>query len=290
MNDRSLCLASLLAMGAILFAGCSPYADFVPQGTLEDEQSFGRYTVRMYREFPGAGGSLTITSEGAIVHARHGHCFWVLGKFAEAKEGSGIRIGSDITGDGAPNLVVVHWSGGAHCDYDYYVFSVGDELRLLDVIKTQHGCRGFKDVDGDGVLELEGFDWTFAYWMISFADSPAPKIILAYRDGKYRLAPDLMRTDPPDEGAERTLAESIRQHGDWAKGEVPPPLPADVLDLMYGGHAPLAWEFFDRAWPDGFQDRTGWGKEEFKESLLHVLSCSPYWPIIEEAFYPRKRW
>ena len=274
---------AVVVVNLVLVMGCSPDAHFVPKGELQKEQHFGVYTVRTYRESFGPGASLTIARKGTVVYAKDGFCFFSMDDVPG--EDTRIRMGDDITGDGEPNLVIEHWSGGAHCCFDYYIFSIGDDFRLLDIIETQHGCKGFEDVDGDGALELDALDWTFAYWKACFAASPAPRVILKFRDGKYRVAPELMRTTPPSEDEERTLAEAVAQDESWNQGNVPPALWGHMLDLMYSGHAPLAWEFFDQAWPEGFEDKFGESKEQFKADFLHAISQSPYWPAIKKAFY-----
>ena len=41
----------------------------------------------------------------------------------------------DLTGDGRPNVVVLGYTGGAHCCYEYYIFSLErDQIRCLDIV------------------------------------------------------------------------------------------------------------------------------------------------------------
>jgi len=104
------------------------------------------------------------------------------------------EMGKNITGNGIPNLVISEWTGGAHCCSNFYIFEIGARFRFLAKIEAGHGDMShFANLDGDGNLEFVGADWTFAYWRTSFAESPAPEIILRFAAGGYRLAEDLMR-------------------------------------------------------------------------------------------------
>jgi hypothetical protein len=95
---------------------------------------------------------------------------------------------------------------------------------------------------------------TFAYWRTSYADSPAPQVMLRYRDGIYRMAADLMRKPAPAPTELSTRARQIQQ-GKWSEPCPGPPeypcppsgLWSTMLDLLYTGHAVLAWQFFDTA-------------------------------------------
>ncbi|MBI3194896.1 MAG: hypothetical protein HYZ34_10590 [Ignavibacteriae bacterium] len=122
----------------------------------------------------------------------------------------------------------------------------------------------FKDVNGDSIPEFLGADWTFAYWKTSFAESPAPSIILRFNDGKFRLASDLMKENPPNKNELDSLSEVIRSNSSWGTSDYfgdiyyPSILWAKMLDLIYSGNETLAWYFFDDSWPSSIP-----GKNKF---------------------------
>jgi len=171
--------------------------------------------------------------------------------------------------------------------FSYYVFSIGKEFRFIDKIEARHGgLVNFKDVNGDGVLKFFGHDWTFAYWNTCFAESPAPTIILKYKEDKYRLDVDLMRKPLPDSEEEKVLAEKLRvddgweKKVSWAETDVTPPPEVwrHMLDLIYSGHSDAAWDFLDKVWPKNKS-----GKEEFLTSFRKQLAKSPYWNLIKAS-------
>lgn len=53
---------------------------------------------------------------------------------------------------------------------------------------------------------------------------------------------------------------------------VPPVLWGYMLDLIYTGNGNLAFDFFDKAWPDWKK-----AKKEFLDAFKKQLSRSPYW-------------
>src|SRR6266852_5722857 len=79
--------------------------------------------------------------------------------------------------DRQPDLIVTGYAGGAHCCYTVHVIRIDGKI-ADDRIPIR-----------DSELELDRsktpprlrfFDFAFAYWKTSFADSPAPLVILAW--------------------------------------------------------------------------------------------------------------
>lgn len=185
--------------------------------------------------------------------------------------------GKDITGDGIPDLVVEGYSGGAHCCNDYLIFSLGEQFQKIAHLYGGDSSFEFKDIDGDGVYEIIGRDWTFAYWETCFAASPAPEIILYYKDNKYKLVCELMRKSHPEfmDTFAKEL-ERVKSDPAWTD-EVPPALWGYMLDLIFTGNRKKAYEFFDRAWQGDKE-----GKKKFIRKFKTQLSKSPYWREIRK--------
>jgi hypothetical protein len=176
-----------------------------------------------------------------------------------------VEPGKDITGEGEPNLVVVQWNGGAHCCFLFHVFSLGRRFRLVASLDAAYGdLSHFEDLGGDGVAEFIANDWTFAYWHEAFAQSPAPRIVLRFRHGRYEVAPDLMRTPEPTKEELAVVAARVRGTR-WAL------IAGEFLDLAYGGHLAAANELIELAWTG---DQAG--ARKFVRALWTQVSKSPY--------------
>ncbi len=187
-----------------------------------------------------------------------------------------VTAGKDITGQGKPNAVVSMWTGGAHCCFSYTVLELGDEVKRVGSINAGHGdtCRFRREADGR--LDFVVSDWTFAYWHTSFAESPAPDVILRYEHGEYVVAAGLMRKTAPsasefDAAVKKGQKLKLGSDG-WPGGDFWAPM----LDWIYTGHADLAWKYCDLAWPG--KPAT---KEKFLSEFRQLLSQSPYWPAIK---------
>lgn len=256
--------------------------DSAPVGSLQGEQSFGKYDARIYRDMDTGEGSFEVLRSGKQVYTQKGFKFYFGHADGNEEEDNLISIGKDITGDGKPNLVISEWTGGMHCCLISSVFEIDDHFRKVATINGMHSGVGFTDLNGDGKLEVTFRDWTFAYWWTSFAASPAPGLILSYQDGSYKLAADLMRKPAPTVTELEERVERVRDGDSWAvmdnlSGGIPPShFWGYTLDLIYSGNAKYAWKFVDMAWP---QNSTG--KEEFIKAFKKRLAMSPYWREIE---------
>lgn len=252
-------------------------------GVPKAEQTFQKISVRVYGD-PDAslrlgwpGESLEIFQDGKRVYTERSVNFAIGHLFGDAATNQLTAVGKDITGKGLPNVVVSEWSGGAHCCFIFHIFEIGKELQKIAELDAGHGDGDthFADVDGDGRLEVFLRDWSFSYWQTSFADSPAPQVILRYRDGGYWLAPDLMLKAAPTPATVSGRARQVRQHEDWKDAENPPSeLWSYMLELIYTGHPELAWQFCNMAWPPQVP-----GKEAFLMDFRSQLAQSPFWPL-----------
>ncbi len=247
---------------------------------LEDERMFENYTVRIY-SIPKAHQKpafVEIWQDGRVLFQHRGFRFRIGYAFEDEElDNSLIAMGRNITGNGIPNLVLSEWSGGAHCCMLFHIFELGKTFRKIATLDAAHGdLAHFADLDGDGKLEFVANDWTFAYWHTSFAGSPAPTIILRYQHGSYRLATDLMRKPAPSADELDGQIKRIRSEESWKNDEPPVAMWELMLNLIYTGHAELAWQSLDRAWPPKVA-----GKGKFLRDFRHQLGKSPYWEEIK---------
>jgi hypothetical protein len=293
--------AALLALAAFLAAlALTPAPAAARRATeqprshplLESSSAFRDYTVRIWRDRPGCGGAFfDVTAGRKLMYQSHRPCDAVLRVGALRPDDPDerlIAIGSDVTGDGKPDLVVSAFSGGTDCCLTYYIFELGPtEFRIIDVINALHddpATQHFVRLEPGG-LQIVVHDWTFANWHASFGRAPAPLVILHYRNGHFVPAPELMRESPPAPAQLQAKANRIRLdvltanfHDSttvWPDAKIPTELWGTMLDYIYAGHADLAWKFADLAWPAGM-----WGKRRFIAEFKRQLAQSPYWPGI----------
>lgn len=189
--------------------------------------------------------------------------------------------GTDINGDGLPELIVQKYSGGAHCCFAYDIFSLGKNLKLIDTLFGRHSYFNFKDLDNDGKYEAIGRDWIFAYWSGSFAGSPAPEVILHWRNGKYRLAGHLMKKTPP---LEADLYNKIPYI--YSESETYTVVSAVMIKLIYTGNGNLALKYCDWFWQNLDQkipkQKLINQKNEFLADFKKQLKGSLYWPELKK--------
>lgn len=256
--------------------------DVIRDDTLQEHAEYKDYDIRIYRDLEvGTDGVVQIFQKGKLVFEEQGHSYSLGASDGDTRLDNSAQIGQDITGNGEPNLVVSQWSGGAHCCFDVYVFSIGDTFRFIDKIEGEHGFVGFKDLDGDGIQEFLGYDWAFAYWNASFAGSPAPEVILRYKDGMYALASDLMKKplseiksfDEIKIKDEELKKNQCEMGNAWSLNGycIQSDVWSHMLDLIYGGHHELAWSFLDDIW--GSDDKS---KNAFLSDFKHQLALSDY--------------
>lgn len=98
-------------------------------------------------------------------------------------------LATDTDADGVEEVVVLHYTGGAHCCFEYLFFSSeSDGIRLQDRFSLGNaGIDIVEDIDGDGVPELMTSDDRLAYFDdLSFAVSPFLPLVLCRSDeGTY---------------------------------------------------------------------------------------------------------
>lgn len=206
---------------------------------------------------------------------------WQLG-YTDGSIHNGVDVGTDFNGDGVPDIALIEWSGGAHCCYTLYLFELGPtDLKPLAVIKAHHSNPEF--TRRNGLVDINLQDWTFAYWNTSFADSPAPSVILSWNGSKYAIDPTAMHAPAPPAKDLNELAAKVRTKlkADeylWYNSQ----LWGTMLDLIYTGNAELAYDFLDTTWP---VERPG--KDQFLADFKKQLNESPYADALDAAYHWR---
>jgi len=196
-----------------------------------------------------------------------------------------VKSTRDKTGDGTPDVAIAYYSGGAHCCFSAYFIELGERVRVAaDVDGGNVPVNAVGRAQGGG-LRLETADNTFAYWLVSFADSPLPSITLEFRRGELRPAPELMRKRPPTLAKLRQESRQVRSQLSLEpyKGEEESGFEVAfwgrMLDLLYSGNETLAWQYFDLVWPAKKP-----GKAIFRADFEKQLNLSWFW----RATHPKR--
>ena len=186
---------------------------------------------------------------------------------------------ADKTGDGAPDLAVNYFSGGAHCCFSMYFFELGDEFKIIPALNTGDANTVAIGKMPDGSLKLATGDATFAYWNTSFAGSPIPEVILSFRDGAFRADAKLMAKPAPPLAKLKANAAAVNRKmslapytGTTDDNTFDEAVWGEMLDLIYSGHEDLAYQYLDWAWNPRKK-----GREKFKSDFQAQLAKSDFY-------------
>lgn len=238
---------------------------------LRGEASFEDYTVRMWTEI--AVGFFEILKGDEQVYSEYGFIGFDIADM-EGPEGLQPAFGSDINGNGTPDVAIIQRSGGAHGGGTLYVIELGSEPKKLAEITFGDGVCYFADVAAAPGLELILQDNYWVYWRVSRSFSPMPTVVFTLENGEWKLCDEAMLKPAPNAYETLEILRRVRR-GIEAGGIADEDSKAfwgELLELMYSGHADLAWQILDLAWPENVP-----GKEEFTESFIEHLQ-ERKWP------------
>jgi len=183
--------------------------------------------------------------------------------------------GSDLTGDGRPDMMITSWSGGAHCCFTHYIFELDPTFRLIATLNDGDTDFGhFEDLDHNGRYFYVTCE-IWSYWPASFAGSVSHKVILKWDKDRFRL--DLQRMKRPAPTPKQWKA-ALKKADDAAddRPSLGVALWDTVLDLIYTGHSSLAWKFTGEVSPNVLK-----GNNPSLEDFCSMLKSSEYWPDLE---------
>jgi len=270
MIPRAYICALLVLLAAALVAQSAGAAAEPPPPYcfVERTAAIGPYVLRVWAspigDLPSFTRWVTIDRSGAILVSHE----WATG-FDE-------HTGTDINGNGTPDVIINLYSGGAHCCFDVAAYDLGPPLRRIGFPAPPGGNSGgvFEDLNGDGILEYRTADDSFAYAYCCFAASPTVPVILRFDPRTFAYVPatfafpavldDAMGRDL--ELAEQGAAGSVL--GEWDETSKCSVLPL-VLDYLYAGRIAEAWDALARYYP--FPDRAA-----FQTEIEQAVYASPY--------------
>ena len=208
-----------------------------PQETyaLQHERVIGHYAIRLWQGVPGSFECLDIVTIDAWAQPR---------VQIEAVDTLDDLTGSDITGEGHPDVIIHTFTRGAHCCFSTFVYDLGPTITKVLETPESHCPSTFGDLDGDGVSECQTCDDLFAYRYCGYAGSPMPMVILEYGPGQgyvpasprfaYLYAGDIVAHTLRAQQA--TLGGMCQDDGTTKCAVL-----AVVLDYLYAGLPQYAW-------------------------------------------------
>ncbi len=163
----------------------------------------------------------------------------------------------DLDSDREPEVLVDLYTGGAHCCFvtAFYRYDPSGPLYAGSV--HDFGDAGFtlRDLDGDGIPELESDDVAFAYAFTNFADSAFPPQIWRYRLGRLT---DVTRSYPKLIAADADARwRGYRRERDEEGADVRGTLAAWAGDLHLLGRGNEVWPKLEQARLRGDLDGPG---------------------------------
>ena len=236
-----------------------PGADYL----LEEERLIGNYAIRFWRnpDDPLGFDALVLIETAGQPSIR------IL--MASALND---LTGSDINGDGYPDVVVETYSGGAHCCFGTQVYSLRPDGAALILQKPESNAGGyFEDLDADGISEFVTYEDSFAYQYCPYAAGVSAKVIMAYDPGQDRFVPASPRF--PEQYADEIAANEERafyapgELGEWDGTNICAILPL-ALDYLFLGQPDKAQsEFVSRY--SGADTAAKWTE------ILQIVQSSP---------------
>ena len=172
--------------------------------------------------------------------------------------------GSDVNGDGKPELVVEGFSGGAHCCYTYHIFSLSEGIPQVREIRNQVPVKFVKRDQGD--VEVRTGDGVFDYFLLPHVSAVIPELYLRL-DGNRLVDIGGEHVADYDKLIEKARSEltpadidKLRK-SNYSQNMLIDQLPTVqkvltiVLNYLYSGREKQAWEALEEMWPSSDLDR-----------------------------------
>lgn len=171
----------------------------------------------------------------------------------------------DLTGDRYPELILVIYSGGAHCCWTYLIATSRPKPAILAHIYNEREI-GFEDLDHDGNTELVTLDGAFDYFDDScHACTAFPLVILRFNGHELtdvspshrkvfdeEIAEARAKLQRPELKAELEsfrVAKTTKRAKDPEFADARQQVWKIVFDYLYSGRAAEAWKALREMWP-----------------------------------------
>jgi TonB family protein len=178
--------------------------------------------------------------------------------------------GQDINGDGAPELVLEAFSGGAHCCWTYYILTLTPTPEVVE-LPAESGAKFEPARQGGFVIHTwdESFDYFDGLDHVS-SSTIIPDLFLRLDGSVFRdVSSDRWPTFQKkiDDARKRLNPGSVREFRDstghgfqldkhgWELIAAKSEILTIVLEYLYGGRPQQAWREFESMWPESDQNR-----------------------------------
>src|ERR1700739_269113 len=180
---------SFILMGMVLVCSASamPRPDVHPATAcshefLKETATVGKFVFKAYSNTQTSADCLLVLRHNRVIY-RQAHEYggrYILGQHPNHGDDWNvppIKNGTDITGNGHPDMIVSYYTGGAHCCLSTDVFELEPTFKLLATLNAKDSWPAyFADLHHNHHYFWIARDWTFAYWPSSFAGSPSAPI------------------------------------------------------------------------------------------------------------------
>ncbi|HZW06224.1 MAG TPA: hypothetical protein VFF65_03800 [Phycisphaerales bacterium] len=252
------------------------YYALMPRWKLELEERSGATTVRIYaiRNPDERGGRVVVKSAGATLIDHEDAAVRALSTRKSVPD----TILEDVNRDGVPDVVISCYSGGAHCCSRVYIFEARPAGAALVADIDSHSGVALHVRPGVAERLICIPDHSFEYWKAPSATSPRPLVYYRLENGALRIDLSQMRLamSPPEADALANESAVVTRSADGEGAD--PVLWRTMLSLIFAGHEPQAWVFFNRHWPGDAA-----GKEAFRKEFLQVLATDPWYQDLTAA-------
>jgi len=185
-----------------------------------------------------------------------------------------------LLGGESKQLVILQYTGGAHCCWTYRIYDFNPNLRVI-FDDESYGLEylGYEllpqDIDGDGKFELTQAVMTFDYFHMSHASSVFPVAVFSYNEksrtyvpANRRFSAYVLEDIEHDLKALELASRDVNAEDIQNKEEYLSALLKVLLKRIYAGDEADAWTFFDTKYR--LSD-----KIEFKNDIRQALRHDP---------------
>jgi hypothetical protein len=268
-----------VALPVVAFAQTGDLPKPCTHAKLAESANVRGYVFKAYKDTDGdTPGCVRVYLHGKLAYrlANDEGLTYSLGQPADADNKIPlVPNGSDLTGNGRPDMMVTSWSGGAHCCFTHYIFELEPKLRLIATLNDGDTDFGhFEDLDLTGKY-FYVTDEIWSYWPASFAGSVSHKVILKWDKNRFRLDLERMKYRAPTPEQWKSALKDVDDASD-DRASLGVTLWDTVLDLIYTGHSELAWKFLMEVNPNALK-----GNNPSLDDFCSMLKNSEYWPDLE---------
>jgi hypothetical protein len=172
--------------------------------------------------------------------------------------------GTDLNGDGTPEVVFDGFSGGAGCCYVYWIVSLAKKPQVVREIRNQIPLV-FRKRD-DGGTEIRTGEGSFDLFLLSHEDAVIPQLVLRLEGSKLIDISQQCKNEYDEEIAkarsgltaadlEKFRLSSYNQKMFIDQLPTVKRVLTIVLNYLYSGRETQAWQALDEMWPASDEQR-----------------------------------